>query len=220
MSSYGNPGQPPTPYGEPVDPFSGPTSPAEGWSAPPPVSPAPQQPYSPPPPAPGGYAPGQAAPTYSPGGSYNPGGYAAQPEYGYDTETQGWQAPRRQGSKTVVVLVTTFVVLLLVGAGLATLLFLNKDGDTNSATCPTTATANPHCFNKGECLLQQGTNSGGAPLLQQVPCNTVGAYEVIERFDGTADRNACNNVAGTTAPYFFDANQGTKNDLVLCLKKH
>src|SRR5262245_14296545 len=166
MSSFGNPGSSPTPYGEPVDPFSGPTSPAEGWSAPPPVSPAPQPQYAPPR-APGGYAQGQAAPTY------NAGGYA-QPDYGYDTESQGWQPPGRQGNRTVVVLVTTFVVLLLVGAGLATLLFLNKNSNTNSATCPSTPTTNPHCFNKDECLIQQGENAGGAPKLLQVPCNTVG----------------------------------------------
>jgi len=211
MSSYGNPGQPgQTPYGEPVDPFSGPTSPAEGWSAPPPSSPPvspPAQPYTPP----SGYAPGQATPSYNPG-------YPA-PEYAYDPASQGWQ-PQRRGSRAVVVLVTIFVVLLLVGGGLAALLVLNGGGDdNNSATCPTTATANPHCFNKGECLLRQGANAGGAPLLLQVPCNTVGAYEVLERFDGTADRTRCDNVVSTTVPYFYDANRGSANDLVLCLKQ-
>jgi hypothetical protein len=233
MSMYGPPGgpypgqpqdpwqggQPHDPYGQP-EPWGAPTSGAGG--APPPYNQPPQ------------YDPGHAQPTY------NQPGYGQQPGYGGDV----WGAPTPPPKKGKGLLITIIAVLLVLvcGAGgtvayfafngakkVANLAASSSPTATPTSTSSTTtrsptATSTPtetsttdtgRNIKAGDCLVNDG--SGDTPKLRKVPC-AANTYEVLQRFDGTADKGKCTTVAGSNASYFYDSPVNSL-DYVLCMKQ-
>ncbi|MHB9860387.1 LppU/SCO3897 family protein [Streptomyces sp. YIM S03343] len=110
-------------------------------------------------------------------------------------------APPRRGKKMLRVLgaIAVFAVIaaLKFGAGW----FLNRnDAETTSV---------------GSCMHNDGTFSN--PDLNEVDCSSSGAeYKVLEKFDGTSDRDKCKSVTGSTIYYL---QSGGGHDVVLCLKE-
>jgi hypothetical protein len=237
MSTYGPPGgpypgqpqdpwqggQPHDPYGQP-EPWGAPTSGAGG--APPPYNQPPQ------------YDPGHAQPTYNQP-TYNQPGYGQQPGYGGDV----WGAPTPPPKKGKGLLITIIAVLLVLvcGAGGTVAFFAFKGAkkvadvaaSSNPTATPTptsstakspTATSTPtetattdtgRNIKAGDCLVNDGTSD--SPKLRKVPC-AANTFEVLQRFDGTADKGKCTTVAGSTASYFYDSPVNSL-DYVLCMKQ-
>jgi hypothetical protein len=69
---------------------------------------------------------------------------------------------------------------------------------------------------EGDCLVNRGTDQ--KPDLRKVPC-AANTYQVLKRFDGTADKARCDGTPNLTDWYFYDAPTGTDADFVLCLRR-
>jgi hypothetical protein len=87
---------------------------------------------------------------------------------------------------------------------------------------PTTGAGggNPDTFVKGDCFINQGTESD--PDLKKVACTTANAYESVVKVPFTVDEKRCDTAAGAgnwNASYVMDRSPGTTGDYVLCLKK-
>jgi hypothetical protein len=182
-------------------------------------------------------------PTYAEPAAYQ--GY--DPNYAQPTVHQGapppvWSAPapappRRGGLSTgPVVLLTVLALLVLGGVGVGFWLLGDRkdDAGANPATGTTASpsptveepTATPgqtsgsptdaRFATKGQCLVNKGSNK--RPDIQLVPCGKR-TFEVLARFNGTADfKTRCNGVAGYTDHYFYDSEVDSL-DFVLCLKR-
>ena len=55
------------------------------------------------------------------------------------------------------------------------------------------------------------------PKMRKAQCSP-GTYEVLQRFDGTADTKKCDGVPGYQYNYYFDSPVNSL-DFVLCMKK-
>jgi hypothetical protein len=133
-----------------------------------------------------------------------------------------------QGSKALVAVLVSVLVLVLCGGGVAVLYLIGAKDRTPRSNSPaaaaTTRGANPSpspsrgtdptAITKGQCVVNEGTQD--VPVLRVVACGS-GTYRVVERFDGTIDVARCNAVAGSDFHYFYDTTPNTL-DFVLCLK--
>jgi hypothetical protein len=91
-------------------------------------------------------------------------------------------------------------------------------GSTTTSRPPGGTGANPDTFVKGDCFLNEGTQSD--PKLRKVPCTTAESYQVVQKVPFTTDTKRCETVAGADASYTMDKSPGTTGDYVLCLKKN
>jgi hypothetical protein len=145
--------------------------------------------------------------------------------------------PDRTGRRQTVLIVTIAVLALLLGiGGFATFILLGdkKPGgsaatgpsSTPSAETPTTppeetpsapASASDVRFvTAGQCLVNDGTNE--KPVMRVVPC-APGTFEVLKRFDATADfKKNCPTVPGYEFHFFYNSPLDAL-DFVLCMKK-
>ncbi|GIJ48919.1 hypothetical protein Val02_58050 [Virgisporangium aliadipatigenens] len=242
-------GPPPQdPYGAPQYPQDPGMQPGGYPPPPPPTSAFPGGGYQDPgyPPvsgAGGGYPPPGGGGFPPPGGGFPPppgGGFPGAP-----------QPPSRGNSGKIIIAIVAVVVLALCcGGGYTAYQYSKDDGNdkagpgasasaTPSATgsagatsrpsatrtptaAPTTAGNggdDPDTFVKGDCFINQGTDS--SPALKKVPCTTSGAYEVVAKIPGTADKARCDGagVGRYDASYTHDETSGSSNDYVLCLRK-
>jgi hypothetical protein len=123
-----------------------------------------------------------------------------------------WDAPappaRRGASAGLVALLAVVVVLVLGGVGTAIWYVAGRNtedgGDVRSAA-------------KGDCVVNEGSEA--RPDIRMSGCDDAEAFEIVARFDGTADYAArCKGVPGYTNHYFYD-DPVQSQDFVLCLKR-
>jgi len=136
-----------------------------------------------------------------------------------------------------VLIVALVIVLVLLGAGAATAYVLTRDTSpqTQPSTLPSAAASLPEggpispvpgspgatgsdarFVTAGQCVVNDGTNT--KPQMRIVPC-TSGAYEVLERFDGTIDfEKKCPSVPGYQYHFYYDSSLDVL-DFVLCMRK-
>jgi hypothetical protein len=69
---------------------------------------------------------------------------------------------------------------------------------------------------EGDCLSITGPKD--ALVVRIVPCGP-DTYQVVQRFDGTADTGRCAAVPGSNSSYWFKDPADSGNDFVLCLRK-
>jgi hypothetical protein len=177
-------------------------------------------------------APASGAPHPGPYGAPHPGPYGAP------------VAPPKKSSGTKIALIIGAVVLvLLCGCGGVGVWAYNKYSADGPAPAPTpTATDSPNpepsdsaepsdspspsdddssvSFKKGDCVVNQGTDSDAQ--LKKVPCGP-NTYEVLSRIPFTSDKEKCK-----TDPLFGNKSTDTTythddprniTDFVLCMKK-
>jgi hypothetical protein len=181
-------------------------------------------------------------PTYAEPGQYQ--GYDpgyAQPTVQQNAPPPVWSAPtpappRRRGPSTgLVVLLTVLALLVFGGVGVGFWLLGGRENAGANPGTATTASPSPtveeptatpgqtggsptdaRFATKGQCLVNRGSNK--RPDIQLVPCGKR-TFEVLARFDGTADyKTRCNGVQGYTDHYFYDSEVDSL-DFVLCLKR-
>lgn len=234
---------PPQPeYGQPTDPWGG--QPASGHPAYPPTSPAYGEPgfgYQP------GYGQVPQQQPYAdpyPGQQYGAPEYAqpeyAQPEYGAPPPTGPvYEAPPQQPPRrrplALILTVVAVAAIILCGGGAATYIALsgNDDdptvdpttsasaGDPSRSAGPTetngpTSSSDARFAVKGQCVVNDGSNE--KPVMRVVQCGP-NTYEILERFDGTAQfTEKCGTVPNYTDYYYYDSSLDTL-DYVLCLKR-
>ncbi|MEV5987281.1 hypothetical protein AB0L85_20010 [Streptomyces sp. NPDC052051] len=129
------------------------------------------------------------------------GPYAPFPNQGAPAPMPPQAGPGKRVSKKAMRIIGTIIVAVLVlglkfGAGW----FLNRsDAETTSV---------------GACMHKTGT--GNNINLDEVDCSSSDAeYKVVEKFDGTDDREKCKPVEDAEFAYF---QSGGGHDVVLCLK--
>jgi hypothetical protein len=166
-----------------------------------------------------------------PGEAWQGGG---APGYGtpdpYGSAGEQWAPVPRQGSKGLVAVLATVLVIVLCGGGVAALYLIGAGTSTSSAngssptpgggqgsgTAASTASYDPTGIQVNQCVQNEGTDDD--PKLKVVDCKTPGSLKVIKRFDGTIDYALCNDVKGATHHYFYDTTPNS-NDFVLCLQQ-
>jgi len=170
--------------------------------------------------------------------------YGQQPQYGGDPWAPGPVGPPpKKGGSGLLVAVIVVLAVLVCGGGATGVYLLSKNGKKNTGsgatTGPTaaataTATTGPsptpaattnsptpddtngaRDAKAGDCLKNEGTND--APKMRKVPC-AAGTYEVLKRFDGTADTKKCDGVPGYQYNYYYDSTVNSF-DFVLCMKQ-
>src|SRR5439155_7423274 len=160
--------------------------------------------------------------------------------YGQDMWAQQQPPPKKRGSGLLITLVVVLAVLVCGGGAAGAYVAFKPKGNAKgtatatstgkAATQPTGAatTAAPTPTDTGgepaddaataqvgDCLANQGTND--KPALKKVACKA-GVFEVLKRFDGTADVKKCTGVAGYTHNYYFKTDSEASN-FVLCMKQ-
>jgi hypothetical protein len=144
------------------------------------------------------------------------------------------------GKIALIIGIVVAVLLLCVCGGVAFWAFNSDDEDDPIASPTPTATAradqsptakpsptrsrsddnNSTTYSKGDCLVNDGTNSN--PKLRKVPCGP-GTFEVLSRIPFTADAEKCQTdpifgAKEADANYVHDSSSDYA-DYVLCLKK-
>jgi hypothetical protein len=147
----------------------------------------------------------------------------------------GVAPPKKGRGGKIALIIGAVALVLLCGCGIGAIWFFNEVGDeisdqidalpsigaTSPAGAPTTS-ADEEDFNKGDCVVNEGTDT--SPELKKVPC-AAGAFEVVAEIPFTTDEARCDNeILGAgkgkyDSTYTYDQQPGALGDYVLCLKK-
>jgi hypothetical protein len=144
-----------------------------------------------------------------------------QVDLGYPSGYQQAAPPQPQGgSKALLAVLVTVLVLILCGGGVGALYLLGRHGGgsgTAGSTTPGTGRSSfdPTSVTEGQCLVI--TPPTEAPHLQPGGC-TPGNYEVLKRINGTSDDNRCQGVPSARFAYHYATTPET-DSFVLCLQR-
>ncbi|MFF9406054.1 hypothetical protein ACF1B0_11045 [Streptomyces anandii] len=152
-----------------------------------------QNPYAQAPTAPMGQQPGQ------PGVPQQP--YAPFPQQ-QGAPVPPPPAPAKSGSKKVLRIVGSIVVLIIVAGVKFGIGWWSSETDAETTSV-------------GACMHNDGTDTNAD--LNEVDCSSSKAqYKVVQKFDGSTDENKCKDVSDATISY---VQSGGGHDVVLCLKE-
>jgi len=155
----------------------------------------------------------------------------ADPSYGqidlgyqsgyYDNPAQ--PVPNQGGSRALLAVLVTVLVLVLCGGGVTALYLIGGKGGqptgaatTGSSGSPATSVSpkfDPTSITVGQCLVITGPPD--APVVEPGSCDP-GNFKVVKRIDGTHNSDVCKGI--TRWNYFYDTTPDS-NDFVACLQK-
>jgi hypothetical protein len=161
-----------------------------------------QNPYAQTPPPPMGQQPAQPGIPQQPYPPQQP--YTPFPQQGAPVPPPP-APPKPRGKKVLRVLsaiaVFGVIVALKLGVGFGLGWFFDRDDAETTSV--------------GACMHNDGTYT--SPDLNEVDCSSSGAqYKVLQKFDGSSDREKCSSVTDSTIYY---VQSGGGHDVVLCLKE-
>jgi hypothetical protein len=140
---------------------------------------------------------------------------------GYDVDLGYPQPVPREpaGSRALLVVLVTVLVIVLCGGGLAGLYLLGKgnqssSGDGSTGHPSTSTTVDPTTIAIGQCMVNDGTDE--VPKIRIVTC-TPGTLKVIGKINGTVDKDQCKQIAGANRAYYYKTKNDT-GDFLLCLQ--
>ena len=142
----------------------------------------------------------------------------------YDNPPQPQPIPNRGGSRALLAVLVTVLVLVLCGGGVAALYFIGGQPGPSSTGGPTAAPSgstgvsasprfDPTTIAVGQCLAISGPED--KPIIDPSSCSS-GHFKVLKRIDGTTDGKRCKGIASWN--YYYDTTPDS-NDFVVCLQK-
>lgn len=131
--------------------------------------------------------------------------------------------PNRGGSRALLAVLVTVLVVVLCGGGVAALYFIggqpgpSTGGPTAAPSGSTGVSASPRfdptTITVGQCLAISGPED--KPTVDPSSCSS-GHFKVLKRIDGTTDSKQCKGVASWN--YYYDTTPDS-SDFIVCLQK-
>ena len=143
----------------------------------------------------------------------------ANVDLGYPAGYQNPPPRNAGGSRVLLAVLVTIMVLVLCGGGVGALYLIGAGSKPSTGSSPPASTASqsatfdPTTVVQGQCLSIDGP--GDAPKIHPAGCDP-GNYQVVKRIDGTSDDNSCKGVANAKYVYHY-ATTPADHSFVLCL---